>query len=113
MKMVAAAKLRRAQEAIFETRPYTIKLREVLGSLSLRTEPRAHPLLARREVRKVELMPISSDRGLCGGFNQNVFRTAERFIRENEEVFEEVTLITVGRKALEYFSRRNYTIRNH
>lgn len=113
MKMVAAAKLRRAQEAIFETRPYTIKLREVLGSLSLRTEPRAHPLLARREVRKVELMPISSDRGLCGGFNQNVFRTTERFVRENEEVYEEVTLNTVGRKALEYFSRRNYTIRNH
>ncbi|NIS69614.1 MAG: ATP synthase F1 subunit gamma [Proteobacteria bacterium] len=113
MKMVAAAKLRRAQESILETRPYTIKLRDVLGSLSLRTEPMAHPLLARREVRKVELMPISSDRGLCGGFNQNVFRTTERFVRENREMYDEITLTTVGRKALEYFSRRNYSIRKH
>ncbi len=113
MKMVAAAKLRRAQESILETRPYTIKLQDVLGSLSLRTEPRAHPLLARREVRRVELMPISSDRGLCGGFNQNVFRATERFVRENQEIYEQITLTTVGRKALEYFSRRNYSIRKH
>lgn len=113
MKMVAAAKLRRAQESILEARPYTIKLRDVLGSLSLRTDPKAHPLLSRREVSKVELMPVSSDRGLCGGLNQNVFRTTERFVRENQEIYEEVTLRIVGRKAMEYFSRRNYTIRTH
>ena len=111
MKMVAAAKLRRAQEGIIEARPYASKMRDVLGSLSLRTDPRAHPLLARREVRKVELMPISSDRGLCGGFNQNVFRTTERFIHENQEIYESITLNIVGRKALEYFSRRDYVIR--
>lgn len=110
MKMVAAAKLRRAQESIIEARPYATKLRDVLGSLSLRTDPRAHPLLVRREVSKVELMPISSDRGLCGGFNQNVFRVAERFIRENQEIYESIALSIVGRKALEYFSRRNYAI---
>ncbi len=113
MKMVAAAKLRRAQESILETRPYTIKLQDVLGSLSLRTEPRAHPLLARREVRRVELMPISSDRGLCGGFNQNVFRATERFVRENQEIYEQITLSIVGRKALEYFLKRDYSIRKH
>jgi F-type H+-transporting ATPase subunit gamma len=110
MKMVAAAKLRRAQDAILEARPYAVKLRDVLGSLSLRTDPKAHPLLVRREVRKVELMPISSDRGLCGGFNQNLFRTTERFIRENQEQYEAITLRIVGRKALEYFSRRDYVI---
>ncbi|MBW2056389.1 MAG: ATP synthase F1 subunit gamma [Deltaproteobacteria bacterium] len=112
MKMVAAAKLRRAQENIIEARPYAIKLRDVLGSLSLRTDPRAHPLLARREVRRVEIIPISSDRGLCGAFNQNVFRITERFIRENREFYDGITLSTIGRKALEYFSRRNYTIRS-
>jgi F-type H+-transporting ATPase subunit gamma len=111
MKMVAAAKLRRAQDSILEARPYAIKLSEVLGSLSLRTDPKAHPLLVRREVRKVELMPISSDRGLCGGFNQNVFRTTERFIHEHQEMYEGITLRIVGRKALEYFSRRDYSIR--
>jgi F-type H+-transporting ATPase subunit gamma len=111
MKMVAAAKLRRAQDAILEARPYAIKLKDVLGSLSLRTDPKAHPLLVRREVRKVELMPISSDRGLCGGFNQNVFRITERFINENREIYEAISLSIVGRKALEYFSRRDYTIR--
>ncbi len=113
MKMVAAAKLRRAQESIVEARPYAIKLRDVLGSLSLRTDPMAHPLLARREVRKVELMPVSSDRGLCGGFNQNVIRATERFIRENQEIYEAVTLRIVGRKALEYFSRREYKVHKH
>jgi len=113
MKMVAAAKLRRAQESIIEARPYATKLRDVLGSLSLRTDPRAHPLLARREVYRVGVMPISSDRGLCGGFNQNVFRTTERFIRENQDIYESITLSIVGRKALEYFSRRNYEIRKH
>lgn len=111
MKMVAAAKLRRAQESIFEARPYADKLKDVLGSLSLRADSKAHPLLLRREVRRVELVPISSDRGLCGGFNQNVFRTTERFILENQEAYEAVSLSIVGRKALEYFSRRNYTIR--
>jgi F-type H+-transporting ATPase subunit gamma len=113
MKMVAAAKLRRAQESIIEARPYATKLRDVLGSLSLRTDPKAHPLLARREVHRVELMPISSDRGLCGGFNQNVFRTTERFIRENQDIYEGITLRIVGRKALDYFSRRDYTISDH
>jgi F-type H+-transporting ATPase subunit gamma len=113
MKMVAAAKLRRAQEGIIEARPYALKLREVLGSLSLRTDPRAHPLLVRREVRRVELMVVSSDRGLCGGFNQNVFRTTERFVRENQGMYDAVMLSIVGRKALEYFSRRDYTVRKN
>ena len=111
MKMVAAAKLRRAQERIIEARPYATKLREVLGSLSLRTEPKRHPLLSRREVRRVELMPVSADRGLCGAFNQNVFRATERFVRENQDVYESITLSVVGRKASDYFSRRDYSIR--
>ncbi|KPL16454.1 MAG: ATP F0F1 synthase subunit gamma, partial [candidate division Zixibacteria bacterium SM23_81] len=79
MKMVAAARLRRAQERIIEGRPYADKMREILQSLSLRTDPEAHPLLARRDIKKVELVVITTDRGLCGSFNQNIFRTIARF----------------------------------
>ena len=66
MKMVAAARLRRAQERIIEARPYADKMREVLQSLSLRADPEAHPLLIRREMKRVELLAITTDRGLCG-----------------------------------------------
>jgi F-type H+-transporting ATPase subunit gamma len=110
MKMVAAARLRRAQERIIEARPYADKMREVLQSLSLRTEPEAHPLLVRREMKRVELLAITSDRGLCGSFNQNVMRSVERFIRENQSSYEEISLTLVGRKGLDYFRRRQVPI---
>ncbi|UCC66353.1 MAG: ATP synthase F1 subunit gamma [Deltaproteobacteria bacterium] len=110
MKMVAAARLRRAQDRIIEARPYADKMREVLQSLSLRTDPEAHPMLARRETRKVELMVITTDRGLCGSFNQNVFRRVERFFRENRQLYEEISLTLVGRKGLDYFRRREFPI---
>jgi F-type H+-transporting ATPase subunit gamma len=110
MKMVAAARLRRAQERIIEARPYADKMREVLQSLSLRTESDAHPLLVRREMKRVELLAITSDRGLCGSFNQNVMRRIERFIRENQSSYEEISLTLVGRKGLDYFRRRQVSI---
>lgn len=110
MKMVAAARLRRAQDRIIEARPYADKMREVLQSLSLRTDPEAHPMLARRETRKVELMVITTDRGLCGSFNQNVFRRVERFFRENRQLYEEISLTLMGRKGLDYFRRREFPI---
>jgi F-type H+-transporting ATPase subunit gamma len=110
MKMVAAARLRRAHERIIEARPYADKMREVLQSLSLRTDPTTHPLLVRREMKRVELLAITTDRGLCGSFNQNVFRMVEQFIREKGTAYEEIALTIVGRKGLDYFRRRNVPI---
>jgi F-type H+-transporting ATPase subunit gamma len=110
MKMVAAARLRRAHERILEARPYADKMREVLQSLSLRTDPTTHPLLKRREMRRVELLAITTDRGLCGSFNQNVFRRVEQFMRDNRTTYEEISLTIVGRKGLDYFRRRSVSI---
>jgi F-type H+-transporting ATPase subunit gamma len=110
MKMVAAARLRRAQERIIEARPYADKMREVLQSLSLRTDPTTHPLLVRREMRRVELVAVTTDRGLCGSFNQNIFRRVEQFVREQKQAHEEISLTIVGRKGLDYFRRRNVSI---
>ena len=109
MKMVAASRLRRAQDAILASRPYAHKMLEVLSSLALRTNPQAHPLLATREPKKVDLLVVTSDRGLCGAFNSNIIRRAERFIAEHPDW--EFTLHLVGRKANDYFKRRNYEIR--
>jgi F-type H+-transporting ATPase subunit gamma len=110
MKMVAAARLRRAQERIIEARPYADKMREVLQSLSLRAAPEAHPLLVRREMKRVELLAITTDRGLCGSFNQNVLRRVERFIRENRSTYTEISLTIMGRKGLDYFRRRHASL---
>jgi len=104
MKMVAAAKLRRAQEAAERARPYTSKLAEMLGAVAAGVEPEAHPLLARRPERRIDLLILSSDRGLCGGYNANLFRFAEDFTRKQGEV--ETALIVVGRKGLDYYRRR-------
>ena len=104
MKMVAAAKLRRAQEAAERARPYTSKLAEMLGAVAAGVEPEAHPLLARRPERRIDLLVLSSDRGLCGGYNANLFRFAEDFTRKRGEV--ETALIVVGRKGLDYYRRR-------
>lgn len=113
MKMVAAAKLRRAQTAIEQARPYAKKLAEGIGDIAARVSVDDHPLLARREpIRKVQLFVLTSDRGLCGGFNSNVNRAAERFIVENRGKYEEISLAVVGRKAVEYFRRRGYDIKH-
>ena len=109
MKMVAASRLRRAQEAILASRPYAHKMLEVLSSLALRTNPQAHPLLQAREPEKVDIIVVTSDRGLCGAFNSNIIRQAEKFIREHPHW--EFTLHLVGRKANDYFKRRDFNIR--
>ena len=109
MKMVAASRLRRAQEAILASRPYAHKMLEVLSSLALRTNPQAHPLLQTREPKKVDLVIVTSDRGLCGAFNANIIRRAEEFMRKNPDW--DFTLHLIGRKANDYFKRRDYNIR--
>ena len=111
MKMVAAARLRRAQESILATRPYAIKMLEVLSSLAARTSVEAHPLLARREPKKVEVVLFTSDRGLCGAFNMNLIQRAERFLVEEKANTDEIGLSLIGRKGRDYFRRRKVRIR--
>jgi len=108
MKMVAAARLRRAQEAILAARPYAHRMRDVLARLAARTDATRHPLLAERGDERVELLIVSSDRGLCGSFNANIIRRAERYLVERGG--SGVTLHIVGRRARDYFRRRPYEI---
>jgi F-type H+-transporting ATPase subunit gamma len=111
MRMVAAAKLRRAQADIVAARPYAIKMNEVLVSLVSRTSSDGHPLLKTREPKKGIVVVIASDRGLCGAFNQNVFRKAEAFIKENKERLENISLVLVGKKSIDFYKRKNINIR--
>ena len=109
MKMVAAAKLRRAQEGVMAARPYAEKLGEVLRRLSVSGGEGVGPL-TRREKRdsgeRALLIVVSSDRGLCGGFNANISKAAEAFIRENNSRYSEISLVTIGRKSHEYLRSR-------
>ena len=106
MKMVSAAKLRRAQEAVVAARPYANKLQQVIGSLARREDQDAHPLLAKRGQGKALVVLITSDRGLCGGFNGNVSKAVERHIRANPDGFEQLDLLLIGRKGNDYLKRR-------
>ena len=108
MKMVSAAKLRRAQNTLFAARPYADKMEAVLRRLGGRTDTSLHPLLASREVKRTGFVIITSDRGLAGGFSANVIRTAEQAMKQYPR--EEIALVTVGRKGRDYFKRRNYEI---
>ncbi len=108
MKMVAAAKLRRAQEQIVAARPYARKLMEVMASLAARVERERHPLLAKREVRRVEVVVVTGDRGLCGAFNTNILREADRLLKREGEAGHEPRLNLVGRKGRDYYRRRPY-----
>ncbi|NNF84687.1 MAG: ATP synthase F1 subunit gamma [Deltaproteobacteria bacterium] len=111
MKMVSAAKLKRAQDAIVAARPYARKMREVVQAVAGRAGKDAHPLLSSRETKKVALLVITSDRGLCGGFNSNLLRAANRFLQETRENVGEVALYVVGRKARDFFRRRQVPMR--
>jgi F-type H+-transporting ATPase subunit gamma len=109
MKMVAAAKLRRSQERILAARPYAGRLKDVLSRLAARTDATLHPLLAERaEEKHVEVLIITGDKGLCGAFNTNIFKTAESFLAGH--VDRHITLHIVGRKAREHFKRRPFTV---
>jgi F-type H+-transporting ATPase subunit gamma len=112
MKMVAAAKLKRSQDRILAARPYAHKMRGVLSNLSRRVNRTAHPLLQKREVKKVEILVVTSDRGLCGGFNGNIVRKSAEFVRQCEAQGITVGLSIVGRKGRDYFRRRTWPIRH-
>ncbi len=109
MKMVSAAKLRRAQEAAVQARPYAEKMTELLKNVSARVSSEAHPLLTSREEKKVQLVLFTSDRGLCGGYNTNMIRAAEAFIRQHAED-RQIQLTLVGRKGADHFRRRGAEI---
>ena len=111
MKMVSAAKLRKAQDNVIASRPYASTLDAVMTALISKAEPGAvtHPLLTRRDVKKIEFIVVSSDRGLAGGFNSNITRRALKFLAENKQ--HEVSITTIGRKASEFLRGRGYTIR--
>ena len=109
MKMVSAAKLRRAQENVVAARPYAKKLGEVLQSLAANLEGDLHPLLEKREAKKLLLIVLTSDRGLCGGFNTNLCKAADRYIKEKSASYDLVSVMTVGRKGYEFLKSR-YTV---
>jgi F-type H+-transporting ATPase subunit gamma len=109
MKMVSAAKLRRAQEAAVAARPYADKMADLLRNLVARVSREAHPLLGAREEKRIQLLLLTSDRGLCGGYNANLIRAAEAFIRR-EGAGKEIELVLVGRKGADHFRRRKAAI---
>ena len=111
MKMVAAAKLRRAQEAAERARPYAAKLTEMFAAVAAGVEPEAHPLLARRPEQRIDLLVLTSDRGLCGGYNANLLRFAAGFVRQHGGA--ETAVVVVGRKGLEYYRRRSARVVAH
>jgi len=104
MKVVAAAQLRRAQEAAESARPYAAKMTEMFAAVVGGLSEEAHPLLARREENRIDLIVLTSDRGLCGGFNANLLRQSEAFQREHGE--RTTRLMLVGRKGLDHYRRQ-------
>ena len=110
MKMVSAAKLRRAQDAILSARPFAKKMLEVLNSLATRADAEAHPLLRAREPKNIDVIVISADKGLCGSFNANIMKKAEDFLGDVHS--EALDLQIVGKKSRDYFRRRSYNIRH-
>ncbi len=110
MKMVSAAKLRRAQDAMFAARPYARKMMEVLSSMASRAEETAHPLLEQREGERILLVLVTADKGLCGGFNANIIRTAVRFLQDKRA--DAIELELLGRKGRDFFRRRHYRVRS-
>ena len=108
MKMVAAARLRRAQEAIISTRPYARKLGELLRHLVTKVDVSLNPLLVSRDTKNVLLVVVTADRGLCGSFNSNIIKAAINHLKTYSGL--NVKLLTVGRKGSDFFGKRNFNV---
>ena len=106
MKMVAAAKLRRAQDRVVAARPYSRKMLAVIANLAGRVERAQHPLLAKREPKQVKLLVLTSDRGLCGAYNTNILRRAVEAVKQFKADGKEVKVNVVGRKGRDFFRKR-------
>jgi F-type H+-transporting ATPase subunit gamma len=105
MKAVSAAKLRKAQEELFSTRPYAEVMKGITEGLYLRENPVIHPIFAKRDVKRIELVVLSSDKGLCGAFNANIIRSVNRFAQEKKAQGIDISLTTVGNKASLFFTK--------
>lgn len=110
MEMVAASKLRRAQEKAIAARPYAEKLKEVVSSIAAGTEGVQHPMLVSRPVKKTAYLIVTSDRGLAGGYNANILRKVQMFIGEKHKSKDEYALFVIGRKGRDFLRRREYPI---
>src|SRR5262245_20115835 len=112
MKLVAAAKLRRAQERVLAARPYASKMAELLGNLvsAASSDGAPHPLLEQREGPPRQIVVITADRGLAGAFNANIIRQALALVRGSSQA--DLTLVVVGRKGRDFFRRRSWTIKH-
>ena len=111
MKMVAAAKLRRATESVLNARPYAKKISVLLSSLVNEDEKQANPLFADREVKNVAVVVVTADRGLCGAFNTNIIKEAVRYLEEEvKQKGLNFQLYCLGKKGSDYFGRRNYNL---
>ncbi len=110
MNMVAASKFKAAQMRMDNFRPYAVKFMEVLNSLALKVDAKSHPLLAVREPKRIRVICMTSDRGLCGGFNNNLLKATDRFIKEKLTEGREVAVIPVGRKGRDFFRKKARSI---
>jgi F-type H+-transporting ATPase subunit gamma len=116
MKMVATAKLRRAQDAAVRARPYAELIDDMLSRLAASSEAH-HPLLDKRHrprgqgVRRVEVLILTSDRGLCGGFNSNIVRKLQRFLVDSADQYDAITVSTIGRRGREFAKKRGIEVR--
>lgn len=110
MKMVAASKLRKAQEKAEAARPYAEKLREVIAHLANGTSQVSHPMLESRSIKKTGYLVITSDRGLCGGYNSNLLRMLSQRLADHHESEDDYALFVIGQKGLEYLRKRKYPV---
>jgi F-type H+-transporting ATPase subunit gamma len=110
MKMIATAKLRGAQQRIVGARPYANKIGEMLSRLAADDSLQTNPFFAPRPVKRICVVVVTADRGLCGAFNTNIIREATSYINEELKNENFVSVFTLGKKATEYFSKRNYNI---
>jgi F-type H+-transporting ATPase subunit gamma len=114
MKMVAAARLRRSQEAIVRARPFAAAIKQTVHNLVRHENVRSsHPLLEKRAVKKVNVILVTSDRGLCGGFNTNLVKMAERMYRAEAANYEEFSFLCIGKKGYEYLNLRKIPVKEY
>jgi F-type H+-transporting ATPase subunit gamma len=107
MKLVSAAKLRKAQHNITNMRPYAVTLKGVIANIAA-TQKVTHPLMTKKEnVKSVLLVVLTSDRGLCGGFNSSIIKFSEKYTQENKTDLEKIDFIFVGKRGADYFARKN------
>jgi F-type H+-transporting ATPase subunit gamma len=110
MKLVSAARLRRAQDRVLAARPYAQRMHEIMRELGRAGDLPDHPLLQRRPVRHVGFVLITSDRGLCGAYNMNLIRTLQTALREQQLAPDQARLLCVGRRGYQFFAKRGYTV---